>query len=45
MPEPTVAELQKQIAELKMRVDMLEKIVFKMTQRPKKDNRDWTKYI
>jgi len=45
MPEPTVAELQKQITELKMRVDMLEKIVFQMAQKPRKENRDWTKYI
>lgn len=45
MSDPTVADLQKQITELKLRVDMLEKIVFQLANRPKGDNRDWTKNI
>lgn len=43
--DPTVADLQKQVTELKMRVDLLEKVVFRLAKQPKKENRDWTKYI
>jgi len=45
MSEPTVADLQKQITELKLRIDMLEKIVFQLAKQPKKDDRDWVKNI
>jgi len=45
MSDPTVVDLQRQVAEFKMRVDMLEKIVFKLAKQPKKDDRDWVKYI
>ena len=45
IPDQTEANLQKQIIELKLRVDMLEKIVFELAKRPKKENRDWTKNI
>ncbi|WGM90567.1 MAG: hypothetical protein NUK63_05445 [Candidatus Bathyarchaeum tardum] len=45
MPDPTVDDLQKQVTELKMRVDMLEKIVFQLAKEPKKDGRDWVKQI
>ena len=45
MSDPTVIDLQKQVIELKMRVDMLEKIVFQLVKQPKKDDRDWVKYI
>ena len=45
MSDPIVLDLQKQITELKMRVDMLEKIVFQLSKHPKKDDRDWVKYI
>ena len=45
MSDSKVAELQKQVTELKMRVDMLEKIVFQLTKQPKTDDRDWVKHI
>ena len=45
MSDPIVVDLQKQVTELKMRVDMLEKIVFQLAKQPKKDDRDWIKYI
>ncbi|MEJ2126651.1 MAG: hypothetical protein P8X87_07240 [Candidatus Bathyarchaeota archaeon] len=45
MSDPTVVDLQRQVAELKMRVDMLEKIVFQLAKQPKKDDRDWVNYI
>ena len=45
MSDSKVADLQKQVTELKMRVDMLEKIVFQLAKQPKKDDRDWVKHI
>ncbi|WNZ29359.1 MAG: hypothetical protein IAX21_00360 [Candidatus Bathyarchaeota archaeon] len=45
MSDSTVSDLQKQITELKLRVDMLEKIVFQLAKEPKKDDRDWVKQI
>ncbi|MDG6222502.1 MAG: hypothetical protein QCH99_04490 [Candidatus Bathyarchaeota archaeon] len=45
MSDSTVSDLQKQITELKIRVDMLEKIVFQLAKEPKKDGRDWVKQI
>ena len=45
MSDLTVVNLQKQVTELKMRVDMLEKIVFQLAKQPKKDDRDWVKHI
>ncbi|MCW4023380.1 MAG: hypothetical protein ACOWW1_06110 [archaeon] len=45
MSDPMVVDLQKQVTELKMRVDMLEKIVFQLAKQPKRDNRDWVEHI
>ena len=42
--EPTIADLQKEIVDLKIRVNNLEKRLSRLTK-PKKEDFDWTKLI
>ena len=43
-PEPTIADLQKEIVDLKIRVNNLEKRLSRLAK-PKKEDLDWTKFI
>jgi hypothetical protein len=43
-PEPTIADLQKEIVDLKIRVNNLEKMLSRLSK-PKKEDLDWTKLI
>ena len=43
-PEPTIADLQKEIVDLKIRINNLEKRLSRLTK-PKKEDLDWTKFI
>jgi hypothetical protein len=43
-PEPTIADLQKELLDLKIRVNNLEKRLSRLTKH-KKESLDWTKFI
>lgn len=43
-PELTIADLQKEIVDLKIRVNNIEKRLSRLTK-PKKEDIDWTKFI